>query len=197
MVLRVTVNGKTQSLAAHCRDLNKSYQIVHARIYQHKWSIKQALGLSPPPRDSINRIIDKIEIDPVTRCWEWTGHLNQEYGQISINYKNILVHRFIYQYIHGKNSSDKPFVLHQCDNPKCCNPMHLYAGTKKDNAIDRSKRNPKSYQIGEKHGLSKLTEKQVLEIRASKDPQRVIAKRFKVSETNIRYIKNRKTWRHI
>jgi hypothetical protein len=32
------------------------------------------------------------------------------------------------------------FICHHCDNPPCCNPTHLYAGTPKDNVHDRHAR---------------------------------------------------------
>jgi hypothetical protein len=28
------------------------------------------------------------------------------------------------------------YVLHHCDNPPCCNPLHLYAGTQRQNIHD-------------------------------------------------------------
>jgi len=50
---------------------------------------------------------------------------------------------------------------------------------------------------GEKHNQVKLTEHQVLEIRASTESCRVLAKRFGVTSTSISNIKNRKVWKHV
>jgi len=36
-------------------------------------------------------------------------------------------------------------ALHHCDNPRCVNIDHLYEGTHKDNARDRSLRNQQSW----------------------------------------------------
>ncbi len=143
------------------------------------------------------RIIDKLKIDQVTKCWEWQGELARGYGRIRINSKPIYTHRVMYKIFYGSIPEDKPCVLHHCDNPKCCNPLHLYAGTHQDNSRDMVKRNRCNVLHGEKHGQAKLTERQVLEIRESKETQTVIARRFNVSEMNIRYIKNRKTWKHL
>ncbi len=148
------------------------------------------------------RIIDRLKIDPVTKCWNWTGVLYRDgYGKITLSHKNHpqpqRVHRLIYPYFYGSIPEDKPLVLHHCDNPKCCNPLHLYAGTHQDNINDRLKRNPHSWPVGEKHRCAKFTEKQVLEIRASKEPQVVIAKRLNVWPSAIWKIKHRKTWKHV
>jgi len=197
---KITINGKTQNLAEWCRELGLPYDTIRARINRYKWPIEQALGLSPPPQKKqksvINRIFDKLKRNPKTFCWEWTGSLNFDgYAQMSINNKKGSVHRIMYTYIYGDIPSNRPLILHRCDNPKCCNPTHLYAGTIHNNVDDRIKRNRS--KIGEKHGMAKLTEKQVLEIRASKETQRVLAKRFNVSQINIGRIKNRKIWKHI
>lgn len=58
---------------------------------------------------------------------------------------------------------------------------------------DRFTRTP-----GEAHGMHKLTEAQVLEIRATTGvTQRALAARFGVSQSLISFIRNRKNWSHI
>ena len=143
----------------------------------------------------IDRIFNRIEIDPVTRCWNSTYSLDRHgYGRIRINNKTPLVHRIIYEYIHGPTTKEKPFVLHQCDNRRCCNPTHLYSGTHQNNQQDRVKRNPKSWAKGEKQHLSKLTIEQVLEIRESDERLVVLGKRFNVHPGTISDVRKRKSW---
>ena len=143
----------------------------------------------------IERLFKNLEYNPETYCWEWQGALTRGYGMININYQAKKVHRVMYKYIYGDIPADKPHILHQCDNPKCCNPTHLYAGTAQNNMDDMMNRG-RSLK-GEKQHLSKLTEKQVLEIRTSEEPQTVLVKRFNVGKATISKIKNRKTWKHI
>ena len=146
----------------------------------------------------IDRIFNRIQIDTVTGCWNWQGSLNTwHYGQIKINKKTTLVHRIIYEYFYGNIPEDKPFILHDCDNPKCCNPMHLYAGTNQDNSNDKIKRNRANYSYGEQNKNSKLTKNQVIEIRTSKETQITMAKRFNVARSTISAIRIYKTWKHL
>jgi len=142
----------------------------------------------------IERIYDKIEYNSINYCWEWTGKLSHGYGYIGDMHK---IHRIMYINIYGSIPTDRPFILHRCDNRKCCNPTHLYAGTPQNNIDDRENRNRGNHPMGENCSCVKLTEKQVLEIRASKEPQTVIAKRFNVSQPIIHYIRANKTWKHI
>lgn len=83
-------------------------------------------------------------------------------------------------------------ILHRCDNPKCCNPAHLFVGSIKDNNSDTAQKL--------RHGRAKLSVEQVLEIRALSDQgviQRVLAERFQVAPALIHFIVTRKIWKHI
>lgn len=146
----------------------------------------------------IDRMLNRIEIDPVTRCWHSTYSLDQwGYARMFIKDKKQSIPRLMYKYIHGSIPLDKPLVLHQCDNPKCCNPMHLYAGTHQDNMNDMVNRNRSKVPCGEQHCRSKLTEEQVKEIRASKETNIALGKRFNVTNATISFARIRRTWKHI
>jgi hypothetical protein len=45
------------------------------------------------------------------------------------------VHRIMYTIVNGPVSSDLD-VCHSCDNRLCCNPAHLWVGTRKQNMED-------------------------------------------------------------
>ena len=197
---KITIGKKTQSLRKWCLELNRNYNTARVRINRDKWSIEQALGLSPPPQKKqksvINRIFDKLKRNPKTFCWEWIGCLNHDgYGIININHKNRRIHRIMYKYIYSTIPEEKPYVLHRCDNRKCCNPIHLYAGTHQDNMDDMVKRNFSTK--GENNPSAKLTEQLVKEIRQSKESLSALAKRLNVNWTTVNNIRCRKTWRHI
>ena len=69
-------------------------------------------------------------------CWLWTGSFFQSgYGRFSINQKVHRAHRVSY-FLYNGNITNKFYICHKCDNPKCVNPKHLYQGTAKDNSKD-------------------------------------------------------------
>lgn len=85
------------------------------------------------PKDII-RLWSKIQTGPLKNCWPWlAGTDNAGYGRINIAGKNRKASRVVYTLVYGHTPL---FVCHACDNPLCCNPAHLWAGTVTDNNQD-------------------------------------------------------------
>lgn len=134
-------------------------------------------------------------------CWEWQASLTPAgYGRIVMPYTHRLIasHRLAYLLYRGP-IPDGLLVCHHCDNRKCCNPAHLFLGTKTDNALDmcakgRGRNTP---HRGEENGSSILTEKQVCAIRAARAAgvvDRVQAEQYGVSKAAIGAVVRRRTW---
>ena len=101
----------------------------------------------------------------------------------------------------GREIRPGMMALHKCDNPVCIRPSHLYEGTDLDNARDREQRTVRDLAVGERHGLSKLTEDDVREIRRLREEDGMfyhdIAARFGMQRHAITCICQGKTWRHV
>lgn len=119
----------------------------------------------------IDRILGKLdkESSPVfynnSRCWLWTASKTSAgYGHMSIGNKVLYLHRVMYEIYNGAIQNGLQ-ILHHCDNPPCCNPSHLFAGTQKLNMRDMSQKGRRNDVRGEQSPKCKLSDKQVEEIR--------------------------------
>jgi HNH endonuclease len=129
-------------------------------------------------------------------CWEWTSYSDGGgYGNISRNGKTQKAHRVSYEAFKGPIPPGL-VVRHTCDNPCCVNPDHLILGTQKDNMADRDSRGRRDVK-GEQVGTAKLTEKEVLEIRASSESLSKLAAKYNVDKSNVYQIKAGKSWKHL
>lgn len=105
-----------------------------------------------------------------------------------------LISRYLWEQEYGPIS--KGFcVLHKCDTPLCINLNHFFLGTRSDNNKDMAFKN--RYAIGIKHPSHKLTENQVIQIRKDSDSQRIIAKKYGISQSQVGSIKTRRYWKEL
>lgn len=140
-------------------------------------------------------------------CWPWTGCCSGSskdkekkwaYGKFSFRGGMKNAHRIMLYLSKGEPPCTGMFACHTCDNPKCVNPSHLYWGTAKQNTHDMLNRNRQAR--GLKHGISKLTEDQVLAIKRSLMGGGMIyrlAKQYGVARATIQDIKKGVTWAHV
>lgn len=134
-------------------------------------------------------------------CWLWTKSIRHKYGGIRCNLRNatISTHRASYEVYVGP-IPDGLCVLHQCDNPLCVNPKHLFLGTQLDNIADRHRkgRTVVVRLTGASHPRSKLSPEEVAEIRNLRSQGislATLSKRFKVRPSGICLICTGKIWK--
>jgi uncharacterized protein (DUF433 family) len=142
-------------------------------------------------------------------CWLWTGYTTAEgYGQIqSGNGEGVLLAHRVSWELHFGPLADGMNVCHDCDNPPCIRPDHLFEGTQKDNMADAALKGRIRNQYpemeptrGSDHWNAKLTEDQVVEILNLRNQglsYAKIAERYAVIPQYIGEICRGETWTHI
>jgi len=123
-------------------------------------------------------------------CWIWTGRVDRNgYGHPWFMGKPQYAHRIAYMLSNERDPAELD-VLHSCDNPACCNPLHLSLGTQTDNNADRDAKGRQAR--GERCGHLKLTDVQVASMRALWETGTYTKKRlsllFGVSDTHVGHI---------
>lgn len=130
-------------------------------------------------------------------CWLWTGSVTKKgYGWFNVDGRITKAHRLAYALAFGPIPTGL-LVLHRCDTPGCVNPDHLRVGTPRENSADMVARRRQRSLRGEQSAKAKLTEAQVIAIRATTGSHPVVARRFGVARQTIGQIKSRKRWRHV
>jgi hypothetical protein len=134
-------------------------------------------------------------------CWPWTAaKLPAGYGRFGVCKGYVTTaHRIAYELAKGPIQPGL-FILHTCDNPPCCNPAHLRAGTHDENMSDMRERSRS--RAGSRNVNAKLDEATVLLVRMTHKQTgktgRALAKFFPdIAPNYICAIVRRAVWRHV
>lgn len=147
-------------------------------------------------------------------CWEYRNTKPGAYGSFrlgSVSYANA-AHRLAYTLTYGP-IPEGLWVLHVCDNKRCCRPDHLFLGTPADNTRDMVNKgrhahgdragcrvHPERVPRGERHHNARLTEDVVREMRALRSQgwiYQAIGDHFGVNIATAYYVVNGKGWKHV
>lgn len=138
-------------------------------------------------------LMQRVKVDEETGCWNWILSTKPAgYGAVGWNRKVWNAHALSFHLFNGQIEKGK-YVCHKCDNPRCINPDHLYAGTQLQNmrdAVNRGRLKGRRVVIGMEHPNSRLTREQVIEIRGSKENRKALAARMGVCLDVIYRVRN-------
>ena len=160
--------------------------------------------LNPIPEDGKESDKKRFwsKVKKTKKCWIWnSSKFTDGYGRFKIKiggvYYSRRSHRLSYAWSVGLDNDRlvNGIVIHSCDNPLCVNPKHLSIGTVQDNIDDCIRKGRRVYSFGERNGMSKLTQKQVCDIRKSEKSGVYLSNKYNVSVAQVSRIRNRKRWK--
>lgn len=135
-------------------------------------------------------------------CWPWTRCSNERgYGRLGYFRQSLYAHRVALEISLGRYLYVGMNACHHCDNPSCCNPVHLFEGSARANVRDcMSKGRHVAPPIHDIPPRTVLTPDNVRDVRARLSRRETIAsvaRLYGVGESTIRHISRRNTWRHV
>ncbi len=160
----------------------------------------------------IKRFWQKVRVCGADDCWVWTGATKArskangwsaaKYGKMLHRGRQVSAHIISYEIANGPIGRGL-FVCHSCDNPPCCNPKHLWAGTQQENNRDmwsKKRARPNGLNArGSRNSQSILTEDDIPAIRSLIEnglSQTAVAKKYGVTVQAINRIHRGVAWVH-
>lgn len=176
------------------------------RYCTKKCSANRDSHLKPAPIPKIpkqkvdyeSRFWSKVDIRGRDECWPYKAGTHEfGYGVFWMDGKQQNAHVIAFEFENGsipvEDGRRVHLVRHSCDNPPCCNPRHLIAGTTLDNVRDKISRK----RCSPLSGARKLNDAAVRAIRESDLSNRELGRAYGVNEGTIRHIRIGNTWKHL
>ena len=160
---------------------------------------------------AIEYFYNRIHKDADTGCWLWTGTLLPSgYGQFRFDKQSARAHRASYELLVGE-IPDGLCMCHKCDVRRCCNPEHLFIGTRDDNMKDAASKGrlpsstnhwtrlyPERMSLSQLTSGAKLSTDQVQQIKGlvcKRGDACLVAAQFGVSEAAVSRIVRGHAWK--
>jgi len=144
---------------------------------------------------NIDLILSKCRKDE-DGCLNWTGKIIKGFPYYGAQAKNL--RRWVWEQFNDRiGNPNRVRIYNRCKNPLCLNHRHMYESYAGD--VYHVNCDSEQHQ-GEKNGMHKLTNDDVMEIRKLKGygtSTIYLADKYDVSKTHIHRIVNRDVWKHL
>jgi hypothetical protein len=137
------------------------------------------------------------KVNKTPTCWLWAGACySNGYGRFWVGGRPYLAHRISLELHLGRPLAQGMFACHAphsiCGNRACVNPAHISEKTQAENNADTVADGTSNR--GTRNSSCKLTEAEVLAIRADTRFQSEIAAEYGIKQSTVSRIKRRKIW---
>ena len=125
----------------------------------------------------VEQFWELVQVEDLDDCWEWSGSWRGAgYAQCSAHvHPSRIAARAAYELWYGVPLGELR-ACHECDNVRCVNPLHLFAGTAKENTHDAMRKG--RFKLPPRHSNTRAA-REALASRY-KDPEFVAAQSAKI-----------------
>ncbi len=144
------------------------------------------------------RFWSKVDRRTPDECWPWKAAVrraDEGYGAFWLEGRHQPANRVAWILTNGP-LSDGLVVCHSCDNPRCCNPKHLFPGTPLENDADRVAK--RRHVFGAKAHNAVLNDDLVRQLRAREREVGITAtaREFGINRHTV-FDACRRRWQHV